>query len=447
MEKREVVITGMGLITALGLGIEENWNAIKSLVTGVAHYPQEGYPRAMQYFGKVRQVSYPYEIPHKLTNQMKFLNRGSILGFAAALDAVADSRIGFPDMNATPPGRRSLYIATGDFTKIGFDFFYPATKEATGGRWKDIDYAKLNLSTLNKVNPFFLLESISNNLFSALSAFLDFKGQNTTLTSLSPCGGQALELAARAIRHGRADIAIGVGCGNWITEIPMYELDGLGLLSGCANGVESFRPFDKKRDGFIPGEGGAAIVLEERQSAQRRGATIYGSLMGFGGAIEHAEGPAVSVPECVTMLCINEALANAKVKVDDIAFISPHGSGTKKGDRSELNSIAAVISNNISNNMTDNMTNNAADKVMPLTALKPYTGHMAAASDIAEIIISVLGLRQSIVPATLNFNETHKEYPLLRLSNTHQPCTGDKFLSISYGIGGQSSAVVVQCKK
>ncbi|KWT85892.1 beta-ketoacyl-[acyl-carrier-protein] synthase family protein [Candidatus Magnetominusculus xianensis] len=431
MEKREVVITGMGLVTSLGFGIEENWGNIRALKTGVAHYPQEGCPRAMQYYGKVEAFAYPFDIPNKLTSQMKFLNRGSTLGFAAALDAIKNSRIGFPDMNGIPPGRRALFIATGDFTKIGYDFFYHATKEATNGRWRDIDSAKLNSLTLKKVNPFFLLESISNNLFSALSALIDFKGPNTTLTSLSPCGGQSLELAARAIRQGKADIAVSAGCGNWITEIPMYELEGLGLLSGCAAGVESYRPFDKKRDGFIPGEGGAAIVLEERQSALRRGAVIYGTIMGFGNAIEHAEGPAVSVPERVTLLCINEALTNSGVKIEDLAFISPHGSGTKKGDRSELNSIAAA----------------AGAFPAALCALKPYTGHMAAASDIAEIIFSVLGVRDSIVPATLNFNESEmeKEYPHLKFSNTHQPCHSDKFLSISYGIGGQSSAVVIRC--
>ncbi|MCG6552617.1 MAG: hypothetical protein L7F77_09840 [Candidatus Magnetominusculus sp. LBB02] len=431
MDKRDVVITGMGLVTALGTGIEENWQAIKADKTGVCRHHLDGRPMSMQHYGKVKDIALPFEIPHKLTSQMKFLNRGSTLGFAAALDALKNSGMDFPDMNAIPPGRRALYIATGDFTKIGCDFMYPATKDATGGHYKTIDYKKLNASTLNKVNPFFLLESIANNLFSALSAFMDFKGPNTTLASLSPCGGQALELAARTIHRGRADVAVAVGSGSWITEIPMYELDGLGLLSRCVNGVSSFRPFDKRRDGFIPSEGAAAIVLEERQGAQRRGATIYGTILGFGNAIEHADGPAVSVPERVTELCIKEALNNADVGVSDLAFISPHGSGTKKGDRSELNSIAAV----------------AADSTVALSALKPYTGHMAAASDIAEIIISALAVRDSIVPATLNFNEMEPGYQrLLRLSNAHQPSSGNTFLSISYGIGGQSSAVAVQCK-
>lgn len=428
MDKREVVITGMGLVTALGTGVREHWENIKALKSGIERHPQDGCPVDMQYFGKVTDVVLPFEIPNKITSQMKFLNRGSALGFAAALDALKHSGIGFPDMNGIPAGRRSLYIATGDFTKIGYDFFYAATKEATNGQWKDIDYAKLNTLTLNKVNPLFLLESISNNLFSALSAFMDCKGPNTTLSSLSPCGGQALELAARSIRHGKADMAVSVGCGNWITEIPMYELQGLGLLSGCANGANSFRPFDKRRDGFIPGEGGAAIVLEEKEGALKRGAAIYGTIMGFGNAIEHAEGPAVSVPERVTALCINEVLNNSGISISDLAFISPHGSGTKKGDRSELNSIAAVV----------------ADNTTALCALKPYTGHMGAASDIAEIIISLLGVRDSIVPATLNFNETEKEYASIKLSGAPLPCRGDKFLSISYGIGGQSSAVVIR---
>jgi 3-oxoacyl-[acyl-carrier-protein] synthase II len=147
---------------------------------------------------------------------------------------------------------------------------------ADGKRW----ILNFNQSTVDKVNPFFLLESICNNLFSFLSAFYELMGSNTTLASHSPYGGNALELTSRSIAQGKADIGVAVGCGNWITEIPLYEMEGLGILSRCKEGIHSYRPFDRKRDGFIPGEGGAALFLEASEIAERRGAKVWGKVNG-----------------------------------------------------------------------------------------------------------------------------------------------------------------------
>ncbi|MBF0344744.1 MAG: hypothetical protein HQL06_11000 [Nitrospirae bacterium] len=451
LKPTDVAIVGMGLTTPLGIGIASNWDGILSMQTGIQHYPnthlsEEDYPRYLQYYGKVQNVSYPFDIPAKLNSQMKFLNRGSVLGFAAALDAIADAQGASVDMafNAVKPDRRALYIATGDFTKVGYDFFYAALKDAHKdtnvqsekaittrcGIDAGLNYERLNRAALSKVNPFYLLESIANNLFSVLSAFTQFMGPNTTLASQSPCGALALELAARAIRQGRADVALAVGCGNWITEIPMYEMAELGLLSRCSKAGASFRPFDRHRDGFIPAEGGAALLLENAQRAQRRGARIYGLIRGFGSYVQFADGASVSVPEQVILRCMEGALLDAQCSVDELSFISPHGSATQKGDRSELNSIKTLLK--------------SASLNPPICGLKPYTGHMAAASDIAETIMGILALRHGTVPATLNFNKPERGLSGLNIPVTHIPAKGKTFLSVSYGIGGQSSAVIVE---
>ena len=111
---------------------------------------------------------------------MKFLNRGSLLGFASAREAVSQCGM---QISMIPPERRALYIGSGDFTKVGYDFMFQATKDGSGGKWEEMDYEKLNRSTLDTVNPFFLLESIYNNLFSFLSAYFEFMGPNTSLAS------------------------------------------------------------------------------------------------------------------------------------------------------------------------------------------------------------------------------------------------------------------------
>ena len=278
-----VVVTGMGLVTSLGEGVEANWSGLLSGRTGIVRHEREGRPEYLKFFGKVNGLDRLDGIPSNMAGQVRFLNRGSVLGFEAARQAVENSKI---DLSSIPRERRSLVIASGDLTKVGYEFMHPALKDAIRNGAKSTDFRVLNKSTMDKVNPFFLLESISNNLFSFLSAAFQFMGPNTSLGSLSPCGAHALELACRRIRTGQADAALAVGCGSWVTEIPMYEMEGLGILSKCRNGEASFRPLDRARDGFIPGEGGAAILLEDAEGANARGARILAEIKGTGNCIE-----------------------------------------------------------------------------------------------------------------------------------------------------------------
>jgi 3-oxoacyl-[acyl-carrier-protein] synthase II len=427
VKERDVVITGMGLLSPLGIGVEENWGNVKALKTGIGHYPQDGSPRFMQYMGKVGEFEAEKDVSHKLMAQMKFLNRGSALGLSAAREAVSMSGMNLTEIAV---GRRALYIASGDTTRVGYDFIYPAMKDGTQGKWQEVNSETLNRSTVDKVNPFFLLESISNNLFSFLSAFFEFMGSNTTLASHSPHGENALELAYRSIVLGKADIALAVGCGNWITAIPLYEMEGLGILSRCRQGIHSYRPFDRRRDGFIPGEGGAALFLEAADLAKKRGAKIWGKIEGFGNCIEFTKDQSMTVPSHVMLRNITLALEDAGCDLGDLAFICPHGSGSQKGDRSELNSIQNVWGPKSSE--------------ISVCGMKAYTGHLGAASDLAEIIFSIRSTAENMVPATLNFNESDPEFADLRISGTHRRCDRKRFLSSSYGIGGQSSSVIVE---
>ncbi|MDA8082929.1 MAG: beta-ketoacyl synthase N-terminal-like domain-containing protein [Nitrospiraceae bacterium] len=430
MEGREVVITGLGLVSPLGKTVSENTENVKALKTGIGHYPAGDKPLFLQYMGKVEDLHLPSEIPQKLMGQMKFLNRGSLLGLAAAHEAITQA--GFIGSGASdlPARRRALYVASGDFTKVGYDFLYPAIADATDGHKKTVDFERLNNAALGKVNPFFLLESLSNNLFSFLSAYLEFMGPNTSIASLSPCGGYAMELACRSIRQNRADIAVAVGCGSWITDVPLYEIEELGITSRFREGVASFRPFDRKRDGFITGEGGAALVIESAGSAKKRGAAILARIKGTANCVEFVPGAGFAVPPMVSRRSIEAAIRDADYSVNDLAFITPHGSGTKKGDASELLSISAVLKE--------------AGANLPVSGMKAYTGHLGAASDIAEVILCLETVREGLVPATLNFREADRAFSDLQISGSHQTTEKRGFLSTSYGVGGQSSTVVVE---
>lgn len=369
----------------------------------------------------------PEGITREIQNQAKFLNRGSLLGFLAAHEAMKSSRA---DVSQVRPERRALVIGSGDYTKTGYEFLFPAVMQGTNGEFREVDSRKLNEASLHQVNPFYLLESLHNNLFSFLSAQFELKGPNACLASLSPCGLHAVEAACRMIRQGQADMALAVGCGNWITEIPIYELEGIGLLSHCREGAESFRPLDRRRNGFIPGEGGAALLLESEGSAIKRGAFIHARIRGVGNCIEFDRAHSLGVSKRVSLRCMAATLENANVDASDLGFISPHGNATRMGDRSELESIQTLLGSHVSR--------------VPVTAMKPYTGHMGAASDIAEIVLGIQGIRKRMAPATRNFRATEERFSHLRISDTHLPCDRNRFLSVSCGMGGQAASALVE---
>jgi len=424
---REIVITGAGLVTPLGIGIEENWERMKKMETGITcNYGPETLP-FLRCRGSVRAFDMLQDLPEKLRGQVKFLNRGSILGFEAAREAFIHAG---SEMSDVPPDRRALFIAGGDSTQVCCSFMHEALKTATSSKWLELDPAKLNESSLYTVNPFFLLESILNNLFSSLSAFLECMGPNTALGNDSPCGGNALELAARSIENGTADIALAVGCGNWITEIPLYEMSKLGILSNCSNGVNSFRPFDRRHDGFIPGEGGAALFIETAERARRRGAKVLGTLRGFGNCLARQDVPAMGVGEEVSARSMQMAMEEAGRNLEEYAFICGHGSASAKGDASEMKSISRLFS--------------PAMSIISVCGLKPHTGHLGAASDIAEIILCMKAVSEGIVPATLNYDEPEDDFREIMISKAHRTTDRRHFIAASYGVAGQSSAVAVE---
>jgi len=427
MANRDIVITGLGLVTSLGRNVLENWRNLEHGKTGIGRYRRDSRPPSFDYIGKVTDCNIPEGITRKTQSQIKFLNRGSLLGFLAAHEAVTSSRT---DLSRIPPHRRALVIGSGDHTQTGYEFLFPAVIQGTNGAFGEVDRRRLNEACLHEVNPFYLLESLHNNLFSFLSAFFEFKGPNLSLASLSPCGLQCMEAASRMIRQDQSDLALAVGYGNWITEIPLYELQGLGLLSHCREGAESFRPLDRRRNGFIPGEGGAALLLESEEAATKRGAFIHARVRGIGNCMEFDRPDSLGVSRRVSLRSMQMALGNAGVDASGLGFISPHGNATRIGDRSELESIEMLLGNRASQ--------------IPIVAIKPYTGHMGAASDISEIVLGIRGIRKGIVPATLNFQATEERFSHLRISDDPLPCDRNRFLSVSCGMGGQVASALVE---
>jgi 3-oxoacyl-[acyl-carrier-protein] synthase II len=274
------------------------------------------------------------------------------------------------------------------------------------------------------------LGTLYNNPLSFLTAMLGCMGPGTALALDSPCGAQALDLAVRACAEGRADLAVAVGCGSWLSELTLRELADVGLLSAAHNGAASYRPFDSRRDGFLAGEGGAAIVVERIDVAQARGARVLGTVVGGGGCTEATEG--LRVPDAVTERSMRLALDDAGRTAEELAFVCPHGSGTRAGDRSEAASLHRLLGH--------------LQPPVPVCALKPYTGHMGAASDLAEIAVGLEAVRRQTVPATPGLRSLPQAWQHLGLAGRRQQIGGERtlFLSAAYGLGGQSWSVVVR---
>ncbi len=417
----------MGLITPAGRSVQANWRAVAGGVSALSEGPAADLPAWARWAGRVGEIECPNNLPGHLRGQLRFLNRGALLALIAADDAITQAAP--PESMASD--RRSLYLATGDLTTADCRGLAPAMRSATRGPGGALDSEKLNRNAIDRVNPFFLLSTLANNPFSIVTAAFGLTGPGTTLASHSPNGNQALDLAFRSIRHNRTDLAVVVASGSWLDLVPIMEMAGIGLLSRCRHGELSFRPLDSRRDGFIAGEGGAALVLELASAAQERGARILGEIETSSNCRETS--PNLAPGNCVTLRCMQQALAEADLQPGDIGFINVHGSGTRKGDQAELRSVAELC--------------REAGTSAPLCALKPHTGHMGAAGDLYGVIIGIEAARRGKVPATLNFSTPDPEFAEARIAPTQRVCSGRRFLSVSYGLGGQSSAVVARASR
>ncbi len=429
MEGREVWITGVGLLTSLGASVSENWKALCAGRSGVAcHRDGEcaSLPNHLSYHGRVAGYEDPPEVPSGLASQRKFLNRSSILGLHAAREAASCAGL---DMGEIAPERKALYVGSGDFTKMGYEDFYAPLKETAGEAWNFPKTEDLNQAVLHGVSPFFLLEGLSNNLFSYLSAIYKSMGPNGSFSSLSSCGAQALENCERVVRSGEADVGLVVGCGSWAHPMMLLELDGLGVLSQAKEGAASFRPFDRRRDGFFPGEGGAALVMEAAERARARGAQPLGRVVGTANCQEFSRERHIPVPKGAVGFSVESAMAEAGLGPDALAFVLLHGSGTPRGDAGELSALLEY--------------RDKAETLCPLAGWKPYTGHMGSASDLGEIILGLSALREGRLPPTPGLERKDDAFAALCIPDEECSVVGSAFLSLSHGIGGQSSATVV----
>ncbi|WP_394834232.1 hypothetical protein LVJ94_47810 [Pendulispora rubella] len=419
MNKHDVVITGIGLATPLGHDAESVWGRLvdsKSAVRTLEPLGQGG--SAVEDFDPVEHV--------KQRKILRMTNRATVFSLAAARRAWADA--GLEGSTAYEPTRFGIYTGSGE-SEMRPEAFLPGLTHAIDERGH-LDIGAFARTGLDNVDPYVALTSLSNNALCYISVAHQLMGPNSNYVKSAVASSQALGEAAWIVRHGYADAIMVVGVDSLSDPLAVVAYNSLGLLCKDTERVGSaMRPFDRARSGFMPGEGAGAVILESAEGARRRGARVHGRVLGFGQAtyvVDVFEG--VSDGTGLTT-AIGDALADANLAADRVDFIVADGSASVHGDASEAKGIARVAG--------------GALRTTPLTATKPLSGHLGAATGVVESIFGLLMMQHGQVPPIHNLDDPAVD-PSLGFV-TEQPLKG-RFhagLHIARGLGGQNAVLVL----
>ena len=406
MSKRRVVVTGLGLITPVGIGVKESWANIingQSGIGKITKFDCSTFPS--QVAGEVKNFDPLSCIAPKDARRMDTFIQ---FGIAAGIEAFKDSGIEVTDSNSE---RIGVSVGSG----IGGINLIESTSDVfdEGG--------------VRKVSPFFIPGTIINMISGNLSIMLNLKGPNVSIVTACTTGTHSIGDAARMIEYGDADVMLAGGSEAAITELSVAGFAAAKALSSRNDDPKTAsRPWDKDRDGFVIGEGAGVMVLEEYEHAKQRGAKVYAELSGYGMSADayHITAPNMDGPR----RSIVNALKNANVNVDNVQYINAHGTSTPLGDLNETNAIKATFGD-FAKNLVVNST-------------KSMTGHLLGGAGGIESIFTVLAIHNQISPPTINIFNQDPECDLDYCANEARSMKIDVALKNNFGFGGTNGSLV-----
>ena len=414
-----VVITGYGCLTASGADTEATWRAVLAGESGIRQaetWDSSGWPYRLA--GEIKAYS-PRELvaDRKL---LKFITRQDVIGLNAVTQAVAHSKIiEHRDGLADPTffnDRTGVFVGS-PATKYRsqHDYLSPLAK-AEGDPWE------FGARAMEDVHPMWLLRALPNNVLAYAGIQYGFKGANANVTAHGISGSQAIAEACRYLRDGAIDRAIVVGydSASELEALPYYA--SVGLLSS-----RGLRPFDRNRDGTVLGEGAGALFVESRDEAERRGAKIYGEVLGSS-VVSEAEG-VLSVREdgAGVSRAIRLALEDSGKRPDEIGMISAHANGTRVSDASEARAFVDVF----------------GASAIPVTGFKWSLGHTIAASGVIESILTLLCLADGRVPGIPTLEELSPDCEGVNVSAAEQKPRSSVGIVVSRAFAGLNSCIVL----
>jgi 3-oxoacyl-[acyl-carrier-protein] synthase II len=424
---RRAVITGMGVVSPLGIGKEENWQHLLAGTSGISRISRLNVEHLPVKLGaEVKNFNPKQFISDRKALRLSFLNVH--LGLAAAKLAVDDAAL---PLDKIDPTRFGAVIGSGGG---GFDDGpgYEDLNEPILRSWdeeeKTFDSAKFGEKGVPVAHPLFLLKALPNNAFYYISLLYNIQGENNNIISSYTGGSQAIGDAFRSIRRGDADLMIAGGYDCLLTPNTLFSLHAMNLLSGQEDPATACRPFDFMRDGMVAGEGAGFVLVEELSHAQNRGAQIYAEIVGYGNASSayHIYQPAPGGDGMSR--AILRALADAQLDAAAVGWVSADGIATQESDRAEVCALKTVFGDRLSQ--------------LPVSATKSMTGHLGSASGAIESVYAVLALCQGLLPPTINYEHPDPDCALDLV--LHQPREKQiaAALSINQGIGGQCTALM-----
>ncbi|MGE4597164.1 MAG: beta-ketoacyl-ACP synthase II [Methylophilaceae bacterium] len=406
MKKRRVVITGLGLITPVGIGVTESWNNIIAGVSGISNITKfDASNFSSKVAGEVKNFeSNDFLNPKDARRMDTFIQYGLVAG----IEAFKDSGLEVNDKNAE---RIGVSIGSG----IGGINLIESTSDIFNARGP------------RKVSPFFVPGTIINMISGNLSIMYGLKGPNVSIVTACTTGTHSIGDASRMIEYGDADVMIAGGSEAAITELTVAGFSSAKALTGRNEDPQTAsRPWDKDRDGFVIGEGSGVMVLEEYEHAKKRGAKIYCELSGYGMSADayHITAPSIDGPK---RSMIN-AIKNANVNLDQIDYINAHGTSTPVGDLNETNAIKETFKD-------------SAYKLV-VNSTKSMTGHLLGGAGGIESVFSVLAIHNQVSPPTINIFNQDPECDLDFCANEARDLKIDVALKNNFGFGGTNGSLV-----
>lgn len=408
MSRRRVVVTGLGMLSPLGLSVDETWAGIlagRSGIAPIAHFDASAF--ATQFCGVVPNFdSDVYFEPKEARKMDRFIQ----YGIAAAVQAMTDAGLQVTESKA---GRYGCSIGSG----IG------------GLETIEKNHDVLNTSGPRRISPFFIPAAIINMIAGHLSIRYGLKGPNIAITTACTTGSHSIGYAGRTIAYGDADVMVAGGAEHASTPLGIGGFSAARALSTRNDNPQAAsRPWDRDRDGFVLADGAGVMVLEELEHALSRGAKIYAELTGFGmsGDAYHMTLPPESGAGAAASM--RNAIMDAQLQPTDIHYINAHGTSTAGGDKAESAAAKLLYGEDWQS--------------IRMSSTKSMIGHLLGAAGAVEAIFSVLAIRDQIAPPTINLENPDEGCDLDYIVDKARPMPIQNAMSNSFGFGGTNGTLV-----
>jgi 3-oxoacyl-[acyl-carrier-protein] synthase II len=430
--KRRVVITGLGVICPLGNSATEMWDALcagRSGVETLTVLPPIGdlvtfagqcknFTGEIEEFGELEK-----EIKKSIRKALKVMCRETMMAVASAQQAMTDAKA---TPGAIDPERAGIVYGS-DYMLSPPEDFTSAMKKCGAAEGK-FSYSDWGQAGIGDMDPLWMLKYLPNMPASHIAILNDLRGPNNSLTLREVSSMMAVREAMQTIQRGHADLMVAGSTGTRVHSFKtVHAIQSEQMANPGSEPAKASRPFDADRTGMVVGEGAGAIVLEEYESAKKRGATIYAEVVGSGSSIVTNSKLEPNIKQALANAA-RAAFAEAKISGGELGHVNAHGLGTKQGDADEATALVEVL--------------NGSASSVPVVAAKSYFGNLGAGSGIVELAASALALYHDKLFATLNYATPDPACPL---NVTRQNgSAGGSFLKLSVTPQAQAAAVVVK---